>query len=150
MFIEKATKKDLPIILDLQYLAYQSESKLLNNLNIPPLKQTLSDIIDEFNKGIILKATDNNKIIGSVRGYVENSTLYIGKLIVHPKFQRKGIGTKLLLSIENLYDDVNYELFTSNRSSRNILLYENLGYKKYREEMIGDNLTLIYLRKELN
>lgn len=148
MFIEKANKYDLKCILDLQYLAYQSESKLLNNPDIPPLKQTLNDLIKEFYKGIFLKAVDDEKkIIGSVRGYIENGTLYIGKLIVNPDFQRRGIGTSLLLELERLYPDLHYKLFTSSKSINNIHLYEKLGYKKYKEDIISSELTLIYLRK---
>ena len=54
--IEKAQKYDLNEILELQYLAYQSEAKLFGNMDIPPLKQTLEEVYDEFNKGVILKA----------------------------------------------------------------------------------------------
>ena len=43
---------------------------------------------------------DRGGIIGSVRAYQENGTVYIGKLMVYPKMQKKGIGTKLLLEIE--------------------------------------------------
>lgn len=49
-------------ILDLQYLAYQSEAKLFNNPDIPPLKQTLADIENEYQKGIILKALNDKKL----------------------------------------------------------------------------------------
>ncbi|UYZ83420.1 hypothetical protein MTZ49_12555 [Entomomonas sp. E2T0] len=54
MLIQPATITDLPAILELQKLAYQSEAKLLNNFNIPPLKQTLINVEEEFKKGIIL------------------------------------------------------------------------------------------------
>lgn len=104
MIIQKAEKADLQKILDLQYLAYQSEAKLFNNTDIPPLKQTLEDVFSEYQKGIVLKAVDENNVIaGSVRGYCENGTVYIGKLMVHPEKQRTGIGTKLILEIENQY-----------------------------------------------
>lgn len=74
--IKRADKADLKAILELQYLAYQSEAKLFNNPDIPPLKQTLEDVEQDYEKGIILKATDeNNKIIGSVRAYCENDTV---------------------------------------------------------------------------
>lgn len=55
-----AEKKDLKEILDLQYLAYQSEAKLLNNFDIPPLKQTLEEVEKEFVNCIFLKCI--NKI----------------------------------------------------------------------------------------
>ena len=57
MNITKAELKDLQEILDLQYLAYQSEAQLFNNKDIPPLKETLEELTEEFNKGIILKMT---------------------------------------------------------------------------------------------
>ena len=62
MIIKKAEKEDLHKILDLQYLAYQSEAKLFNDSNIPPLKQTLSDVKNEYQKGLILKALEEQSI----------------------------------------------------------------------------------------
>ena len=148
MIITKANQHDLPLILELQYLAYQSEAKQFNDSNIPPLKQTLQDVQAEYQKGIVLKALDKDKtIIGSVRAYKENGTVYVGKLIVHPAWQRKGIGTKLLLELECEYPNQRYELFTSTRSSNNIRLYERLGYKKFKEKVITDELHFVYLEK---
>ncbi len=102
VLIEKAQKEDLKEILELQYLAYQSEAKLFGDMDIPPLKQTLEEVYAEFEKGTILKEMDENGvIIGSVRAYQDGETVYIGKLMVHPEMQKKGIGTKLLSEIEN-------------------------------------------------
>lgn len=148
MNIEKAEREDLQDILALQYLAYQSEARLFNNMDIPPLKQTLEDVFNEYKKGIILKALDEKgKIIGSVRGYLEDGTVYIGKLMVHPQDQGKGIGTKLLLSIEKEFPGYRYELFTSTKSKRNIKLYEKLGYKVFSEKNISEELRFVYLQK---
>lgn len=55
MIITKANQDDLLLILELQYLVYQSEAKLFGNPNIPPLKQTLQDVRAEYHKGIVLK-----------------------------------------------------------------------------------------------
>lgn len=148
MNIEKAEREDLQDILDLQYLAYQSEARLFNNMDIPPLKQTLEDVQNEYEKGVFLKALDEKgKIIGSVRGYLEDGTVYIGKLMVHPQDQGKGIGTKLLLSIEREFPGYRYELFTSTKSKRNIELYEKLGYKVFSEKNITEELRFVYLEK---
>lgn len=145
--IKKAQKEDLEKILELQYLAYQSEAELFGNMGIPPLKQTIEEVYDEFQKGTILKAVDDGTIIGSVRAYQENGTVYIGKLMVHPEMQKKGIGTKLLLEIENEYPNQRYELFTSTKSISNIRLYERLGYKIFKEEAVSQNLQFVYLQK---
>ena len=54
-------------------------------MDIPPLKQTIEEVYDEFQKGLILKALDEDKnIIGSVRAFCNHGTVYIGKLMVHP------------------------------------------------------------------
>lgn len=146
--IEKAQKYDCEEILELQYLAYQSEAKLFGNMDIPPLKQTVEEVYDEFEKGTILKAVDENGgIIGSVRAYQEGGTVYIGKLMVHPKMQGKGIGTKLLLEIENEYPNQRYELFTSTKSISNIRLYKRLGYEIFKEEVVSPQLQFIYFQK---
>ena len=48
--IIKAEYDDLSERLKLQYLAYQSEAALFGSTDIPPLKQTLDEVIEEFNQ----------------------------------------------------------------------------------------------------
>lgn len=146
MTISRANREDLRAILELQYLAYQSEAEIYGG-DIPPLKQTPNEIENEYDSGVILKAADENgALIGSVRAYTEGGSVYIGKLIVHPKHRRKGIGTALLSAVEALYPDMRYELFTGSRSVKNIALYERLGYGIFAEKRI-DGLEFVYLEK---
>ncbi len=148
MDIIKAEFGDLSDILQLQYIAYQSEAEILNDFDIPPLKQTLEEVQSEYARGIILKAVDENSgIIGSVRGYSENGVLYIGKLIVKPDCQGRGIGTELLRQIENICPHKRCELFTSSESKRNIRLYEKNGYRIFKKEEVSPKLTFVYLEK---
>ena len=85
-----------------------------------------------------------------VRGRVDAGTTYVGKLIVHPQCQGRGLGTRLLLAIEQHCATERYEIFTSTRSLHNLRLYERLGYKKFREKQITDELTFAYLEKFLS
>lgn len=96
MMIKKVGYDELGEVLELQYRAYRSEAELLGDFDIPPLRQTLAEVQEEWEKGVILKAVDESgEMIGSVRGYVEEGTLYVGKLVVAPEFRGRGIGTKL-------------------------------------------------------
>lgn len=148
VIIQKAKEEDLQEILNLQYLAYQGEARLFNNSDIPPLKQILPDLVDEFQKGVVLKVlNESGAIIGSVRGYCKDGTVHIGKLIVSPIEQGKGIGTKLLLEMEKEYPKQRYELFTSTKSKRNIALYQRLGYKIFKEKKITEELRFVFLEK---
>ncbi|MBQ7534805.1 MAG: GNAT family N-acetyltransferase [Stomatobaculum sp.] len=146
--IIKAEAEDLQEILELQYLAYQSEAALFGSRDIPPLKQTLEEVISEYNQGIILKMPDEqNKIIGSVRARESQGTVYIGKLMVHPGHRRKGYGKMLLLEIEKYFPNKRYELFTSTRSKDNIRLYEKIGYKMFDQRAVNDELIFVYMEK---
>ena len=146
--ITKAQKEDLKEILDLQYLAYQSEAALFGNKDIPPLKQTLDEVIEEYNEGLVFKMTDENDvIIGSVRAKEKAGTVYIGKLMVRPGHQKKGYGRRLLLEVEQYYPGKRYELFTSTRSKDNIRLYESAGYKEFDRKAVDDELVFVYMEK---
>ena len=145
--ITKAEPADLSAILQLQYLAYQSEAELFGSRDIPPLKQTLDEVIEEYNSGIILKMTDGGKIIGSVRAKECDGTVYIGKLMVHPDYRCRGYGSRLLAEIEHYFPNKRYELFTSTRSVNNIRLYQKAGYKPFKEKAINDEMTFIYMEK---
>ena len=145
--IYKAGFEDLKEILQLQYLSYQSEAALFGSRDIPPLKQTLDEVIAEYNNGIVLKMTDDDSIVGSIRAKERNGTVYIGKLMVHPDYRRNGYGTKLLTEIEKYFPNKRYELFTSTRSTGNIRLYQNLGYKMFDSKAITDELQFVYMEK---
>ena len=146
--IVKAEYNDLQEILNLQYLAYQSEAELFGSRDIPPLKQTLDEVIDEYYHGIILKMVDDEgAIIGSVRAKEQNGTVYIGKLMVHPDHRCEGYGSMLLSEIENCYPGKRYELFTSTRSVDNIRLYQKMGYTIFDRKPVHDELVFVYMEK---
>ena len=145
--IYKAGLEDLQEILQLQYLSYQSEAALFGSRDIPPLKQTLDEVIAEYKNGIVLKMTDDDVIVGSIRAKERNGTVYIGKLMVHPDYRRNGYGTKLLTEIEKYFPNKRYELFTSTRSTGNIRLYRNLGYKMFDRKAVTDELQFVYMEK---
>lgn len=146
--IEKALYEDLDEILILQKLAYQSEAEICNDFKIPPLTQTLEGIREDYSKQIILKEVVDGEIIGSVRAYEEKSVCYIGRLIVHPNHQNKGIGRALMKRIEDCFSGCNkYSLFTGKMSMKNLYLYGSLAYEVVKEEYVNDTLTLVYLEK---
>ena len=145
---EKATVANAEEILCLQKLSYKSKAELFGDFNIPPLLQTIDEIKEEFERLTFLKTVCEEMIIGSVRTYFENDTCFIGKLIVHPGYQNRGIGSELLNSAENLFPNAKrYELFTSDKSLRNLYLYEKHGYREFSREKLSEKLTIIFLEK---
>jgi ribosomal protein S18 acetylase RimI-like enzyme len=146
--ISQATLEDAIEILALQKLAYQIEAQIYNDWTIPPLLQTIEEIRNDFNTHIFLKAISKHSIIGSIRTRTMGTTCYIGRLNVHPKWQNRGIGTRLLTEIEIMHRNiVRFELFTGSNSIKNLHLYHKLGYKEFRRESLSSNIELVYLEK---
>ena len=146
--IERASIEDAEDILALQKLAYISEAEILDDFTIPPLHQTIDETLSEFDHQVFLKVELEDKIIGSVRCYADEATCYIGKLIVHPDHQNRGIGTQLLFAAENqFFSAKRYELFTSQKSEKNLYIYKKNGYDIFKTKAISDKVTLVFLEK---
>lgn len=145
--VDIASKGDLEEILELQRLAYQTEAELYNNPDIPPLRQTLDELIEEAVSSVILKVVEDRKIVGSVRAFEKEGTCYIGKLIVHPEYQNRGIGQTLLAAAERCFKHMRYELFTGDKSEKNLKLYQKNGYSAFKTKEVDNKLKIIYLEK---
>jgi ribosomal protein S18 acetylase RimI-like enzyme len=121
---------------------------IYDDFSIPPLTQTLENLQSEFKRKTILIATANGRIVGSVRAYQINHTCYVERLAVHPDFQKRGIGKRLMNQIEQDFGSANrFELFTGHKSEKNIRLYSKLGYKIFKQEVVMDRLSFVFMEK---
>ncbi len=146
--LKSLKKKDAELILSIQHKVYQSEAKIYNDYDIPPLTQTIHEITKDFDKFSFLKLSVDGEIVGSIKGYVEDRTCHIGRVIVDEAYQNKGYGTMLMKAMENHFSYVTrYELFTGNQSVKNIHLYEKLGYIIFKEKQLTTKTNLIYMEK---
>jgi GNAT superfamily N-acetyltransferase len=148
MEIKIAVIEDAETILALQRLAYQSEAAVYDDFTIRPLTETLGDIKDRFHDRRFLKAIEDGQIVGSVRAFQDEATCHVERFVVHPDYQRRGIGTALLNMIETCFPTARrFELFTGHKSESNIRLYERAGYRAVRQEQINEKVTLVVMEK---
>lgn len=147
--ISQASLNDAEAILALQKLAYLSEARFYDDWSIPPLTQDIASLREEFGASLVLKATvTGDRLVGSVRARVEDGTAAIGRLIVHPDFQGRGIGSELLKAIEAACAGAaRFELFTGSRSEATIRLYQRHGYTITRTEAVSPTMSLTFLEK---
>ncbi len=150
LVITRAAPADAQEILDLQKLAYQSEAAIYQDYTIPPLTQTLPEIELELQTQVFLKAVAAGRIVGSVRGYLQDGTGFIARLIVHPAYQNQGLGQELMGAIEGCFPQAGrFALFTGHLSERNLYLYQKLGYQRVGAEPVSEKLTMIFLEKRV-
>jgi ribosomal protein S18 acetylase RimI-like enzyme len=148
MIVGQADVKDAAEILALQKLAYRSEAEIYDDYTIPPLTQTLEEMRADIDTQLVLKASIEDRIIGSVRAKVQRGTCFVGRLIVHPDFQNRGIGRQLMRELEGTVSQATrFELFTGSRSERNIAFYQKLGYSPFKHEELSDRVTLVFMEK---
>ena len=147
ILIERATAADAETILTLQKLAYQSEARLYSNDLLPPLTESLDDLAKLFQTHIFLVARSGDRIIGSVRAVTKEERCHVGRLMVHPDYQRQGLGARLLRTIEAAFPEAStYELFTGNLSEGNLRLYRSIGYREFKREPVPPH-ELVFLEK---
>ena len=146
--IARASAADAAALHELQRLAYRSEAELYDDWTIPPLVEPLAATERALVEMHVLKATQGGRIVGAVRGRIDGDTCHVGRLMVHPDFQGRGIGSQLMRALECASPQVQrFELFTGERSARNLQVYSRLGYRELRRATLSARVTLVYLEK---
>jgi N-acetylglutamate synthase-like GNAT family acetyltransferase len=157
---QRAEKTDAPEILALQKIAYQSEAEIYGDNSLPALQQTLDELQKDFegagsngaaqaDQVTFLKAVVNGKIIASARAYSVGDSAYVKRVVVHPYFQRRGIGGRLVGEIEQAFSHVKrFEVFTGSKSERTLKQFRKLGYEEFKTEQFTPAITWVYMQKE--
>jgi len=92
---------------------------------------------------------DNGKIIGSVRGNVDNGSLYIGRLMVLPEFQQNGYGRRLFHKIQELLPHRRVWLETCADVQSSFTFYEREGFNTFKTEVLGNGLSWVSMEKTI-
>ena len=149
--IKDAYILDAQEILELQKASFLGQARIYNNFRLPPLVQTIESIRQEFASKSFLKVMFNNQIIASVKSQQSGNLVHIDRLIVHPTFQDQGIGTYLMKTLEDKFPDCStFQLFTGEKSERNVHLYTKLGYQVIRRETTDQGIVLVHMEKHHN
>jgi GNAT superfamily N-acetyltransferase len=101
---------------------------------------------------VVIKAVADDRLVGSVRAQFSDQTCLVGRLVVVPDLQGRGLGTLLMnaLEAEVLQRAAALVLFTGHLSAGNLRLYRRLGYAETHRERVAAHLTLVHMRKVLS
>ncbi len=152
MRIDRAVSSDAGEVMTVQRAAYVSEAQLYDNPHLSALWEPLEDVRAAIESEVVLVAREGQRIVGAVRGRIEGPVCHVGRLVVAPDQQGRGIGRRLLLAVEEHAPPSvrRFALYTGDRSAANLGLYRKLGYEQTREERVADTLSLIHLEKAVH
>lgn len=147
--IRDATPADAAAIADLTRRAFAEQAALYGDYTLPPLGDTADTVLAAMERGLVLVAEDpTGTIIGSVRGEMSGGCCLVGRLVVEPELQGRGIGRALAAALEARFGQAEcFEIFTGHRSAPALHLYESLGYARERTERVHERLDLVFLAK---
>ncbi|MFA5844185.1 MAG: GNAT family N-acetyltransferase [Coriobacteriia bacterium] len=150
MRIERAGPEDAAAVLAVQLLAFGQVALEYSVDDLPPLRETVETVREAILRHVVLKATEDGLVVGAVRGQVSGATCHVGRLVVRPDHEGRGVATALMHALEEAVGDVaRLELFTGDRSERALSLYGRLGYREYDRRPAGPGVDLVYLEKRV-
>jgi len=122
------TDHDIPFdqLVDLYnsvgWLAYTSDEQ----------KPKLQEAINNSNH--VVTAWSDERLVGLARCISDDvSICYLQDILIHPEFQRHGIGRKLLSNCLERFAHVRMKVLITDNEERQKLFYESLGYKNTKD-----------------
>lgn len=132
-------------------------------LNFPAATITTAEIISKYKNSSCLIALDNKELVGVIIYKISEKqgarlwfydTIYINwnLLAVHPKFKNRGIGNKLIASMEKKARENNVDsIIGSTAAPAKALVnwYSRIGYKKisYGSDITTNYYSIIFQKK---
>ncbi|MCC5894189.1 MAG: GNAT family N-acetyltransferase [Alkalibacterium sp.] len=77
----------------------------------------------------LISAWDGDHLVGLVRALSDNASIvYVQDILVHPEFQRKGIGRHLLDSLLKDYAHIRQIVLMTDNTEKTKAFYQSLGF----------------------
>jgi tRNA (guanine37-N1)-methyltransferase len=131
--VRLATRADAGELFTLTRACWLQELWANPGVVIPALEESFEDSIRDLAEWTTYVARAGGRIVGSTRGHLagDGSVWDVGRVMVAPDLQGRGLGRYLLALIEDAAPEqaTSYELWTGARSVDNIRMYKKAGYR---------------------
>lgn len=155
----RASKKDAPLIWDMQVASFKDLYEKYEDNEISPALEKIDRTIERIKQAssfyYIIKW--NNEVVGAIRVIDKKRRFWkrikdykvISPIFILPQYRNKGIAQEVFKKIEEIHGTTHWKLTTILEEKRNCHLYEKLDYKRFGEEVkVNDKMTLIDYKKE--
>ena len=126
-----AQPADAGELLTLQRACWVQEQQSNPDVHIPALHEDLADVQAWLGEWTTLVLRVGGRLVAAARGRRAGDQWDIGRLMVAPDLQGRGLGRVLLRAVEDAapQDVTGYVLFTGAGSAANIATYKKAGYR---------------------
>lgn len=129
--IVPAARADAPELLVLQRACWVQEALANDSLAIPALHESLAELQASFDTWQWYVVRAAGRLVGAVRGRLEGEAWDIGRVMVAPDQQGRGLGRALLEHVQRVAPPAatSYVLFTGAGSVDNLRMYKKAGFR---------------------
>jgi tRNA (guanine37-N1)-methyltransferase len=145
-----ATPEDAGELLTLQRAAFLAEAAWNGSLELPPLTETVPEILAALEQETVLVGRVRGRLVASVRGVSRpEGRWYVGRLAVAPDRQGEGIGSLMMDLIEGLAPPgtVAISLLTGAGSTPNHSFYRRRGYRETERGVDDIGVAVVIMEK---
>ncbi|MCE1178812.1 MAG: tRNA (guanosine(37)-N1)-methyltransferase TrmD [Micrococcales bacterium] len=144
-----ATPGDLGELLTLTRACWLTEAMVNESFEIPPLHETSESLAASVGEWDTYVLRAGGRLVGSVRGRAVDGVWHIGRLMVAPDLEGRGLGRWLLERIEALAppEATGFHLVTGALSERNQRLYRKAGYRRLPSAEVPGTVELVKRRR---
>lgn len=108
--------------------SYVIEAKILQAVDFPPLRRTMSQFLNSNSEFYAYYLKQN--IAGLIEINNNQEATHIQSLVVYPKYFRQGIGKKLVKFVLDTYKSIIFTVETGAGNHPAIKLYISLGFEE--------------------
>lgn len=135
-------------VLNIQIPSYMVEAEIIDFYEIPPLKDTVETL--QQCRETFFGYYISEELCGAISIKVEKDVMDIHRLIVHPKYFRKGIAKMLLDFIESQFEGIETIIVsTGSKNTPAVNFYEKNGFSKIGETRVNERLSLTAFKKKI-
>ncbi|MCW2852691.1 MAG: transposon TnsE [Nocardioides sp.] len=130
--IVPATRGDAGELLTLQRACWLQEAIANESVSgIPALHESYDDVVAWLAEWTTFVVRAEGRLVGAVRGRMEGAAWDIGRVMVAPDLQSRGLGRVLLEHIQAVApaEATSYVLFTGAKSADNLRMYQKAGFR---------------------
>lgn len=141
-----AARADAGEILTLQRACWVQEALANRTLSVPALHESLDEVLASLERWDTYVVRENGRLIGSVRGLLVEGEYEVGRLMVAPDLQGRGLGRLLLDHILRAGPaGVPFLLATGALSVDNQRMYCAAGFEISGPQ--GDDVGVVWMRR---